>query len=152
MTSNAELLWVATDFFVNRLFAKGKLSVQSSVGANDEADRDIFRDVVRFLAGATPDQTEAIITATVETHDEHRVFADWLVGIAFEDTFDRRVFDDIQWRFSPGWRKRYRDVPRAGKEPAPTPSPKARLEKTGSTSYAVKNGPSWFKSGISTFA
>jgi hypothetical protein len=38
-------------------------------------------------------------------------FKRWMLGDEDED-FD--VLDNIPWRFAPGWRKRYRDIPRLG--------------------------------------
>jgi len=138
--------WEAWNFFVPRLFAKGKLSV-AACGTATGGDHTLFRHVIRFLSGAYPTQPEIVIVPTIETDRECAVHADWLATkLDWGDEADAHVFDHMEWRFAVGWRNRYPkgEIPVLGTEPVDVDTLLIKQRAT----WRVKNSPPWFSSGI----
>jgi hypothetical protein len=120
-----------SDFFVKRLYAKGKLSVQETVDALQKAGETVhasegsyddpymlafaLSEILTFMLGW---EDGPIIEAVDLTDEQEPVLEAWLED--GEDAFGNAdetltaLFDSIKWKFSPGWRKRYPDIPRLG--------------------------------------
>jgi hypothetical protein len=131
------------NFFVRRLYAKGKLSIADAQTAASQAGETLhasegehtdpctirmgFGDVVNFLAAEqgsrwAPDRPGPVIEPVSLTDEQKRILIEW-------DTDDQMdwdcgedgnggqygIFDSIEWKFAKGWRRRYPDgIPQIG--------------------------------------
>lgn len=128
---HADLSNICT-FFVRRLYAKGRLSIKECVeglqkaGEAVHASEGLYEDecmlafstewCVRFLAGCQghsykPPQMDEVIVPILETEEQREVIDSWRIEGEPDDEEKIRILDGIQWRFGPGWRKKYKDVP-----------------------------------------
>lgn len=125
-----------SDFFIKRLYAKGKLSIKECADALQEAGETLhasegeyedlymlrhgLMDVVQFLRDEGK-QWPIVIPHKDTTPTQHDILRQWEDGNM--DDWDcgddgnggeYGIFDSIQWVFGPGWRQKYRDIPRLG--------------------------------------
>ena len=143
-----------SDFFIRRLFAKGKLSIHDCVQAmlkkkvTYNASEGTYEgedmlsmgtdEAVRFLVDydAPPGETvldklvsavggkftgPIIIPAADLTAEQQRVLQEWGTDSMAEwDCGDDGsggeygALDSIPWKFAPGWRNKYPEIPRLG--------------------------------------
>ena len=123
-----------SDFFVRRLYAKGKLSLKevaeaaakagvklhASEGLNEEPEALAigFEAVIEFLHQPECSCCESpdgpiIVPAYPLTEAQDKSWND----VRWEDPMllkGWRTSDTIQWKFAPGWRKRYPNIPKLG--------------------------------------
>jgi hypothetical protein len=134
-----------SDFFVRRLFAKGKLSVKECSDAMVKAGvtfnasegrcsepymlRLGLEDIISFMLDPEAmgyrfrkGQPEtAIIEPVGLTERQKELLSEWKRGDASNwdsgddgDGGEYGEFDAIVWKFAPGWRKLYPDIPKLG--------------------------------------
>ena len=134
-----------SDFFIRRLYAKGKLSVRECVDALEKAkeplrasegyyhDRPMLsmgtEEVIAFLAGQ-PNYLAHVncchkhefpwIIPHELTPEQKKLFDEWWdggIGCDWDCGDDGEggeyaLFDSIRWKFAPGKRKLYPEIPR----------------------------------------
>jgi hypothetical protein len=125
-----------SDFFVKRLYAKGRLSVKDCSDAMQKAGETIhasegehdepymlrmgLEDVIRFMLEFDRDDGPDPIIEPIDPTREQRAllrkwrhgdFSDWDSGDDGEGG-EYGAFDAIEWKFAPGWRKRYPKIPK----------------------------------------
>lgn len=125
-------------FFIRRLYAKGKLSIreataaaiaagekaEASEGAYDQAEMiSLFFEIIisalrnhrgpreaHYPAGrADPVIVPAFLTSNqkqlLQKYDAEELYLD-----GYDDP-ETKLFDSIKWKFAPGWRAKYPDIP-----------------------------------------
>ena len=126
-----------SEFFVKHLYAKGKLSIRECTQAMVEKKIELraseggyeqdymlalgLSDVVIFLIGlhdTCPAQKEKVIEPIDPTDEQKKLIQAWANGDAWAHEPDKDGFlevDDIQWKFSKGWRRKYHEIPMLGR-------------------------------------
>lgn len=136
-----------SDFFIRRLYAKGKLSVRECVDALEKSGEAIHaseglyherpmlsmgtEEVVAFLAGQpnylahvicchkqdfpfiVPHEMSSEQAALFQLWWDEGVGSDWDCGDDGEGG-DYGVFDSIRWKYAPGKRRLYPEIPGLG--------------------------------------
>jgi len=135
-----------SDFFVKRLFAKGKLSINDCVqamlkkGETYNASECAYEEesmlsmgteeAVSFLRefDAPPGNTVLdkmvsavdgkftgpIIVPVSLSAEQRRILVMWPEGEVTEPE-EYEALDSIQWKYAPGWRNKYPEIPRLGR-------------------------------------
>lgn len=123
-----------SNFFVKRLYAKGKLSIKDCVEAliktgealhASEGDYDDpetlglgCEQVVSYLLeywendGVRGRKSSPVIEASDMTDKQSKILSEWVRGeLEGDDEYEYfEVLDEIQFKFCPGWRKRYKEI------------------------------------------
>lgn len=127
-----------SNIFVRRLFAKGKVTIRevadvclakgetlhASEGEYEERHMVCFglEDVVDFLLKKhkyTPHGEPTPVIEPVDmTEEQQKIYEQWIDGDTTEwdcgndgEGGEYGILDSIHFRFAPGWRKRYPDIP-----------------------------------------
>lgn len=137
-----------SDFFIRRLFAKGKLSIYDCVQAmlkkkvTYNASEAVYveaymismgaEEAVRFLWKYDAPDGETILDDIVEAADRDEEFTGpIIVPVSLspeqqhilqewdqenvQEPEEYEILDSIAWKFAPGWRNKYPEIPRLGR-------------------------------------
>lgn len=119
-------------FFVRRLYAKGKLSIAKAAKAAIKAGETVHASEGEYDDISTMGMCMSAVVHALASYKEDLVEGSWgpivvpcdltprqeeLLKMARRrrwDDFsaeDDRLYDRIKWKFGPGWRKRYPEIP-----------------------------------------
>lgn len=130
------------NFFIRRLYAKGKLSIAEAQIAASKAGETLhasegehsedymirmgLEDVVSFLSAEqgsrwAPDRPGPVIEPVSLTEEQRRILVEWKTDVMDWDCGEDGngsqygILDSIEWKFAKGWRKRYpKGIPQIG--------------------------------------
>jgi hypothetical protein len=122
------------EFFLKRLYAKGKLSIKDCTVALVEAGETVhasegeyedenmlafsLEEVVRYLleywenSGSRGKKNSPVIEPVQMSDDQSKIYSEWIED-GEDDDWDTKEFDlldSVQFRFCKGWRARYKEV------------------------------------------
>lgn len=113
-------LWAA---FIRRLYAKGSLSIHDAAEAfadewHDQGEKrghaeamcehHLQMGVGHFLGVTYSSQRDQILMPDPQTDEQRKAWEDWSShGISDSDDEWNQHWNEIPWRFSPGFRRRY---------------------------------------------
>lgn len=98
-----------SEFLIRHLYAKGSITI---VGAQETFSRRFPKDGVlhRWLCESDP----VVVPVCALTESQRGALDRWLVYEHDDDGNDLQIIQGIVWRYGPGWRAKYPDLPQVG--------------------------------------
>jgi hypothetical protein len=123
-----------SEFWNRRLYAKGKLSIRECILALEKAgeafntaeaaysDKNMLGFGLFLVIAHLTEHKSAVIEPSDMSDRQKVVYEEWLnegcdrFGCYEWDDLDCKwgIFESIKWRYAPGWRKQYPEIPVLG--------------------------------------